>query len=111
MILKLILNYYYLCNDVKWLQLALDRIQSRASEELALKLVGKCLLLFQEGPLPSNSSNSNNNKVHPRTGHEGPEGELMYSFTLSLTSALDVVEANATPRPLYPRERNPIPIV
>jgi len=27
-------------------------------------------------------------KVHPRTGHEGPEGEERYSFTLSLTSAL-----------------------
>jgi hypothetical protein len=26
---------------------------------------------------------------HPRTGHEGPEGEQRYSFTLSLTSALD----------------------
>jgi hypothetical protein len=29
-------------------------------------------------------------KVHPRTGHEGPEGK-MYSCTLSLTSALDGV--------------------
>ena len=30
-------------------------------------------------------------KVHPRTGHEGPEGEYRYSSTLSLTSALDGV--------------------
>jgi len=30
-------------------------------------------------------------KVHPRTGLEGPEGEWRYSYTLSLTSALDVV--------------------
>ena len=30
-------------------------------------------------------------KILPRTGHEGPEGEQMYSFTLSLTSALDGV--------------------
>jgi hypothetical protein len=44
-------------------------------------------------------------KVHPRTGHEGPEGELRYSSTLSLTSALDGVGVNVTPRPLYPRER------
>jgi hypothetical protein len=29
--------------------------------------------------------------VHPRTGHEGPEGEQRYSSTLSLTSALDGV--------------------
>jgi hypothetical protein len=28
-------------------------------------------------------------KVHPRTGHEGPEGEWKYNSTLSLTSALD----------------------
>ena len=45
-------------------------------------------------------------KVHPRTGHEGPDGEYMYSCTLSLTSAIGgewVV--NATPMPLYPRER------
>ena len=30
-------------------------------------------------------------KVHPRTGHEGPEGEWRYSSTHSLTSALDGV--------------------
>jgi hypothetical protein len=29
-------------------------------------------------------------KVLPRTGHEGPEGEQMYSSTLPSTSALDV---------------------
>jgi hypothetical protein len=29
-------------------------------------------------------------KVHPTTGHEGPEGEQMYSSTLPSTSALDV---------------------
>ena len=28
-------------------------------------------------------------KGHPRTGHEGLEGELMYSSTLSLSSVLD----------------------
>jgi hypothetical protein len=26
--------------------------------------------------------------VNPKTGHEGPEGNYRYSFTLSLTSAL-----------------------
>ena len=30
-------------------------------------------------------------KVNPITGHEGPEGEKMYSFALSLTSGLDGV--------------------
>jgi len=28
-------------------------------------------------------------KVHPRTDHEGPDGEYRYNHTLSLTSALD----------------------
>jgi hypothetical protein len=28
-------------------------------------------------------------KGHPRTGHEGPDGEKRYCCTLSLTSALD----------------------
>jgi hypothetical protein len=32
-------------------------------------------------------------KGHPKTDHEGPEGEMIYSFTLSLTSALDWVGA------------------
>ena len=36
--------------------------------------------------------------VHPRTGHEGPEGEERYSSTLSLTLALDGGEWS-TPRP------------
>ena len=31
-------------------------------------------------------------KVHPRAGHEGPEGEQKYRSTLSLTSALDGVD-------------------
>jgi hypothetical protein len=30
-------------------------------------------------------------KGHPRTGHEGPKGEQMYSCTVSLTSAIDDV--------------------
>jgi hypothetical protein len=45
-------------------------------------------------------------KLHPRTGHEGPEGEKRYSPTLSLTSALEGGRmVNATPRPLYPQVR------
>ena len=31
-------------------------------------------------------------KVHPKAGHEDPGGEKTYRFTLSLTSALDVVD-------------------
>ena len=51
-------------------------------------------------------------KVHPRTGHDGPEGEQRQSSTLSLSSALvGGWVVNATPRPLYPRKRDPIPSV
>jgi hypothetical protein len=46
-------------------------------------------------------------KVHPRKGHEGPEGEYryiyLYSF-LNLSTRLGWV-VNTTPRPIYPRER------
>ena len=45
-------------------------------------------------------------KILPKTDHEGPEGEQMYSSTLPSTSELDrgwVV--STTPRPLYPWER------
>jgi hypothetical protein len=42
-------------------------------------------------------------KVHPTTGHEGPEGEKGYSYTLSLTSALDEVGGQRqTPAALSP---------
>jgi len=50
-------------------------------------------------------------KIHPRTDHEGPEGEYRYNSTLSLTSALDGVAGQRhapaalppgmTPYPLY----------
>ena len=46
---------------------------------------------------------------HARTGQEGHEEEYRYSSTVSLTSALDEGGiVNATPRQLYPRERDPI---
>ena len=34
-------------------------------------------------------SNAQSNIVHPKTSHEGPEGEKSYSSTLSLLSQLD----------------------
>ena len=51
-------------------------------------------------------------KSHPITGHEGPDGKQRNSSTLSLTSMLGVGGCvNATPRPLYPKERHSVPIV
>jgi hypothetical protein len=38
-------------------------------------------------------------KGHPITGHEGPEGDQMYSSTLPSTSALDGGIGRSTPRP------------
>ena len=58
-------------------------------------------------------------KGHPRTGHEGPEGEYRYSSTLSLTSALNgivwstlrhataALPAGKTQYPLYRRLGGP----
>jgi hypothetical protein len=50
-------------------------------------------------------------KVLPRTGHEGPEGEQRYSSILSLTLAVDEGGWSTMPQPLYPRERDPVPIL
>jgi len=47
--------------------------------------------LGEKSPYPHQCANVVKRKVHPTTGHEDPEGEYMYSFTLSLTSALDWV--------------------
>jgi hypothetical protein len=50
-------------------------------------------------------------KIHPRTGHEGPEGEQRYSCTLSLTSALDVGGQRHAPAALPPGNRPGIPCI
>ena len=50
-------------------------------------------------------------KFRPKKGHDDPDGVYSYSYTLSLTSALDGVGVKATPRPLYPRERDSVLIV
>jgi hypothetical protein len=49
-------------------------------------------------------------KGHPRAGHEGPEGDEIYSSTLSLTSALDA-DGWSKPRPgrFTPRKENRYP--
>jgi hypothetical protein len=50
-------------------------------------------------------------KGHPRPAHEGPEGDYRYSFTLSVTSALDG-DGWSTPRPgRFTRGKDPVPFV
>ena len=50
-------------------------------------------------------------KVHPRTGHEGPEGEQMYSSTLPSTSAL-YGGGWSTSRPgRFTPGKDPVPVV
>jgi len=45
-------------------------------------------------------------KVHPKTGHEGPEVESRYSSTLSLVSALDGMDGQRyAPAALPPGKR------
>jgi hypothetical protein len=61
--------------------------------------------------MPSTPPTPPSVKVHPRSGHVGPEGEERYSSTLSLPSALD--EGGwLTPRPgRFTRRKEPVPIV
>jgi hypothetical protein len=50
-------------------------------------------------------------EVHPRTGHEEPEREYMYSCTISLTSVRDR-DGWPAPRPSrFTRGKDPVPIV
>jgi hypothetical protein len=45
-------------------------------------------------------------KIHHREGHEGPEGKWKYSYTLSLTSAIDSMGFERhTPAALPPEMR------
>ena len=45
--------------------------------------------LRNQSSIPIRGKSKGKGKDHPRTGHEGPEGEYMYSSTISLTSALN----------------------
>jgi hypothetical protein len=49
-------------------------------------------------------------KVYPGTGHEGAEKDQRYNSVPSLTSKLNGL-VDATPRPTYLRENDPIPLV
>jgi len=49
-------------------------------------------------------------KVHPRTGHEGPEGEQRYSSTLSLTSGLDGVGGQRRAPAASPQRKTRYPL-
>jgi len=50
-------------------------------------------------------------KGHPRTGHEGPEGEQMYRSTFSLTSALDGGGWSTRCPGRFTPGKDPVPIV
>jgi hypothetical protein len=48
--------------------------------------------ILEGGDISEIDNGKGKDKVHPRTGHEGPEGgEYMYSCIVSLTSALNGV--------------------
>ena len=49
-------------------------------------------------------------KGHPRTGHEGPEEEKMYSSTLSLTLALDGGGWSMSHPGRFTPRKDPVPI-
>jgi hypothetical protein len=50
-------------------------------------------------------------KVHPRAGHESPEGEQSYSSTLSLTSALYGGGWSTTRPGLFTTGKDAVPIL
>ena len=79
-----------------------------------MKLINKSVnlpftsLLCQNIPLSTVFSSKGKGKALPRTGHEGPEGEQMYSSTLSST----LTPEGSTPRPgHFNPEKDPVPIV
>jgi hypothetical protein len=59
------------------------------------------------GKLSNKFQHKSHSKFHPRTAHEGPE---RHYCTFYITSAPDWGD-NATSRPLYHRERDPVPTV
>ena len=50
-------------------------------------------------------------KGHPRTGHEGPEGNRWIAVLFLQHGARWGWVVKATPRPLYPWERYQVPII
>jgi hypothetical protein len=53
----------------------------------------------------------NISKVRPSTGHEVPERESKYSFTLSLTSALDGDGWSRARPGCFTHRKDPVPIL
>jgi len=58
--------------------------------------------------LPLSHQQLSDRAVHPATGYAGLEGKLLYSVLNR--GPIWGCGMNATLRPLYPRERNPLPI-
>jgi hypothetical protein len=67
--------------------------------------VKKCYEIAFESKIETTTVYARDKKkgtVHPRTGHEGPEGEQRYSSTLSLTSALGRMGGQRHPSAVLP---------
>jgi hypothetical protein len=83
----------------------------------SVKVMNRCSYTCTP-PYPLHRKHSNNftflvrnSKVHPRRGHESPQGGYKYSSTLSSTLVLDRY-GWSTPRPSrFTPEKDPLPIV
>jgi len=63
-----------------------NSLQQQQGQQFALNVI-----FVETGTLhiPELHTGKGKGKVHPRTGHESPEGEKRYSSTVSLNLALD----------------------
>ena len=60
---------------------------------------------------PKDVKGKGKGKVHPTTGHEGPNGEYRCTSTISLTSALDWGGCSTSRPGRFTPGKDPVPIV
>ena len=82
-----------------------DRVRDFSAPQNVLTVSGA------HPPLHSVVKGKRKSKVHPRTGHEVPEGEQIYNSTLPLTSALDGVGGQRHAPTALPPRKDPVTIV
>jgi hypothetical protein len=65
----------------------------------------------EQGDISKTDKGKGKDKVRPRTGHEGPEGQYMYSCIVSLTAALNGGGWSASCPGRFTQRKDPVLIV